>query len=69
MNVVWEHSGNCATHIHTSFVSMYYRSNQDAAQRGRYGRLVATIAHRMAQWDVCKITKLSEEGSVEITWF
>lgn len=69
MGVVWERSGNFATHTHRSFVSMYCRSNQDASQRGRCGLLVATIAHRMAQWGVYTITKRSEEGSVETTWF
>jgi len=47
---------------------MYYRSNQDAAQQGRYSRLMATIAHSRAQWDVCTITKRSEEGRIETTW-
>jgi hypothetical protein len=48
---------------------MYYRSNQDASQQGRYSRLVATIAHRKAQWGVYTIAKRSEEGSVETKWF
>jgi len=56
------------THTHTSSVSMYYRSNQGAAQQGRYSRLMATIAHRRAQWGVCTITKRSEEGRIETTW-
>jgi len=46
---------------------MYYRSNQDAAQQGRYSRLMATIADRRAQWGVCTITERSEEGRIETT--
>jgi hypothetical protein len=30
---------------------------------------VATIVHRVAQWDVCTITERSEEGSIENMWF
>ena len=61
----WAHTH---THTHTSFLSMYYRSNQDAAQQGRYSRLMATIAHRRAQRGVCTKTKRSEEGRIETTW-
>jgi hypothetical protein len=46
---------------------MYYRSNQDRAQQGRYSRLMATIAHRRTQRGVCTKTKRSEEGRIETT--
>lgn len=54
---------------HTSLVSMYYRSNQDASQQGHHIRLLTTIALRMARWDVLTIAKRSEEGSVETECF